>query len=141
MPFTLDPELAAIAGANGPALVWDLPRGDAIALRNNINTTMQMVDAAEPSSPDVNTANFTVPVEGGEILARWYTKERRVRGRRSCITTAAGWWADRSMRSIAWSRNMYRARGFRFSPSIIVWPRSIPARSLLRTATPLWRGL
>ncbi|MDT5230668.1 MAG: hypothetical protein QOJ56_3432 [Mycobacterium sp.] len=75
MPFTLDPELAAMAGANGPGSVWDLPRGDAIALRNNINTTMQMVDAAEPSSPDVNTANFTVPVEGGEILARWYTKE------------------------------------------------------------------
>src|SRR6202035_5299264 len=67
MPFTLDPELAAMAGPNGLGSVWDLPRGDAIALRNNINITMQMVDAAEPSSPDVNTANFTVPVEGGRI--------------------------------------------------------------------------
>ena len=75
MPSPLIPSWPRWPDPNGLGSVWDLPRGDAIALRNNINPTMQMVDAAEPSSPDVNTANFTVPVEGGEILARWYTKE------------------------------------------------------------------
>ena len=75
MPFTLDPELAAMAGGNRTDLVWDLPRGDAIALRNSIDTAMEMADAAQPDSPDVRTASYTVPVEGGEILARWYIKE------------------------------------------------------------------
>jgi acetyl esterase/lipase len=75
MPFTLDPELAAMAGGNRTGPVWDLPRGDAIALRNSINTAMEVVDAAQPESPDVRTASYTVPVEGGEILARWYMKE------------------------------------------------------------------
>jgi acetyl esterase/lipase len=75
MPFTLDPELAAMVGANKSGAVWDVPRGDALALRNNINTTMAMVDIAEPDSPDVSTANYAVPVEGGEILARWYSKK------------------------------------------------------------------
>lgn len=80
MPFTLDRELAQMAGANGPGRVWDLPRGDALALRNNIDTVMTTVNAAEPDSPDVRTVDYTVPVEGGEILARWYRKEHSAPG-------------------------------------------------------------
>ena len=77
MPFSLDAGIAAAfasaAKAGGPAPV--APRGDPIAMRDVFNMRMELVDAAEPDSPSVRTADHMVPVSNGEILVRWYRKE------------------------------------------------------------------
>lgn len=75
MPFTLDPEIEAVlvaaAAAGAPPVP---PRGDALALRAIMDATLQFIAAGEPESPDVVSRDFSVPVAGGEILVRWYTK-------------------------------------------------------------------
>ena len=80
MPFTLDPELAEMVGASGTGAVWNLTRGDALALRNSIDAAMGLVDAQEPDSPDVTRVNHSVRVVSGEILVRWYATEQSAPG-------------------------------------------------------------
>jgi acetyl esterase/lipase len=77
MPFRLDAEVAAVfaAAAEAGGALPVTPRGDAIALRAVFNMGMQLADAAEPDSPSVRTVDHSVPVRGGEIRVRWYTKE------------------------------------------------------------------
>jgi acetyl esterase/lipase len=41
---------------------------------------LQIRDAAEPDSPSVRTADYVVPVKGGEILVGWYTSEQSAPG-------------------------------------------------------------
>jgi acetyl esterase/lipase len=82
MPFRLDAEVAAVlaAAAEATDLIPATPRGDAIALRDVVNMTLQRMDSAEPDSPSVLTADHVVPVADGEILVRWYTKQRSAPG-------------------------------------------------------------
>ena len=66
--------LAAAAEVGG--LVPVTPRGDAIALRDVVNMTLRLMDSAEPDSPNVQTAEYSVSVADGDIRVRWYTSER-----------------------------------------------------------------
>jgi acetyl esterase/lipase len=77
MPFTIDPELAAIsaAAAAARAEIPPAPRGDAHALRDIIDPALAMVNAGEAKSPDVTAVDHEVEVgDGGSILARWYVR-------------------------------------------------------------------
>ena len=78
----LDAEVAAViaAAAEAGGLVLVTPRGDAIALRGVVNTTLQLMDSAEPDSPNVLTADHLVPVADGDIRVRWYTSKRLAAG-------------------------------------------------------------
>jgi acetyl esterase/lipase len=78
----LDAEVAAViaAAAEAGGLVLDTPRGDAIALRRVVNTTLQLMDSAEPDSPNVLTADHLVPVADGDIRVRWYASKRLAAG-------------------------------------------------------------
>jgi acetyl esterase/lipase len=82
VPFSLDADVAAVlaAAAEAGGLVPVTPRGDAIALREVVNMTLQLMDSAEPDSPSVLTDDHSVAVADGEILVRWYTRERSVPG-------------------------------------------------------------
>jgi acetyl esterase/lipase len=82
MPFSLDAEVGAVLAAAAEAgdLIPVTPRGDAIALRGVFNAVLQLLDSAEPDSPSVLTADHVVPVADGEILVRWYTRERSAPG-------------------------------------------------------------
>jgi acetyl esterase/lipase len=44
-------------------------------MREVFKMRMELVDAAEPDSPSVRTADHMVPVTNGEVLVRWYGKE------------------------------------------------------------------
>lgn len=82
MAFTLDPEvgaaLAAMAAA-GPAPVTD--RGDAHALRELTNATIQHLGSLDPATPDVETSDHEIATgDGATILGRWYTKRDRAPG-------------------------------------------------------------
>lgn len=77
MPFTLDPEIAAVLAAalaaGQPAPVSE--RGDALGLRELTDETLRTVDAGEPDAPDVSSEDHQIEVsDGSSILARWYTK-------------------------------------------------------------------
>ena len=78
----LDADVAAViaAAAEAGGLVLVTPRGDAIALRGVVNTTLQLMDSAEPDSPNVLTADHLVPVADGDIRVRWYTSKRLAAG-------------------------------------------------------------
>jgi acetyl esterase/lipase len=77
MPFTIDPEMAAIfaAAAEARAEIPLPPRGNAHALREMINSALAIIDADEPESLDVTSADHEVELgDGMSILARWYVK-------------------------------------------------------------------
>lgn len=76
MPFTLDPEVAALLVAAGPqpdAITSE--RGDAISLREIGNRNLALADATAKDAPNVDREDIEVPVaDGSTIPARWYTK-------------------------------------------------------------------
>ena len=78
----LDADVAAVIAAAAEAGVSrpGYARGDAIALRGVVNTTLQLMDSAEPDSPNVLTADHLVPVADGDIRVRWYTSKRLAAG-------------------------------------------------------------
>lgn len=78
----LDAEIAAViaAAAEAGGLVPVTPRGDAIALRGVVSATLQLMDSAEPDSPNVLTADHLVTVADGDVRVRWYTSKRLAAG-------------------------------------------------------------
>jgi acetyl esterase/lipase len=81
MALSLDNEIAEVlAAAEAGGLLFDTPRGDAMALRDLVNQQLQLIDSAEPDSPSVRTADHSVLVAEGEILVRWYANEQSAPG-------------------------------------------------------------
>ena len=74
MTMNFDSEIAQALAAMGEAPIPELDRGDALALRGYTNATLDLLATLEPAAPDVQTSDHSVPVNGGEVLARWYTK-------------------------------------------------------------------
>jgi acetyl esterase/lipase len=77
MAMTFDPEIAAVLAAAAAGGAPPVPeRGDAKGLRAQTDVLLEVINDAEPDSPEVTTADFAVPVgDGASVLARWYTKE------------------------------------------------------------------
>lgn len=76
MPFTLDPEVAALLASAGPQAELIAPeRGDAISLRDIGNRNLALADTTAADAPNVEREDIRVLVaDGSTILARWYSK-------------------------------------------------------------------
>lgn len=72
MPIQLDQELGAILA--DAELIPPTPRGDVKALREATNLTLQQLGLAASAAPNVQRTDYQLPVDGGEILVRWYAK-------------------------------------------------------------------
>jgi len=90
MPFTLDPEVAALMAPPGPQTEANTSeRDDPITLREIGNRNLALADATAPDAPNVEREDIEVPVaDGSSIPARWYTKAGSNRG--SAVVYAHG---------------------------------------------------
>ena len=80
MSLTLDSEIAQVFASMGDVSVPELRKGDALGLREYTDGALGFLATLEPASPDVHTTNHRVPVDGGEILVRWYSKPGALAG-------------------------------------------------------------
>ncbi|MFJ6000883.1 alpha/beta hydrolase [Arthrobacter sp. NPDC092385] len=75
MPFTLDPDIAAMLAVGGGTEIPATPRGDALTLREVANTSVAMMASLERKTPSVSSEDFNLTLpDGATILLRWYTK-------------------------------------------------------------------
>jgi hypothetical protein len=91
MTLAFDPEFAAALAPMAEAMAETTPPpvGDVHTRRASLEAIIAGAGAAQPTPPDVMTADFhAVSGDGATVLLRWYAKEGPRPGRRRSTCTA-----------------------------------------------------